>query len=37
MRTLGLDKYTVPFCAGILVLYIFVTRLLAFLAIRYIK
>jgi ATP-binding cassette, subfamily G (WHITE), member 2 len=33
----GYDEYTVGFCAGIMIVYIIGTRLVAFLALRYIK
>lgn len=34
---LGLDKLTIPNCAGILISYIVIARLIAFLGIRFIK
>ena len=37
IKELGLDEYTVGFCAGILVLYIVFCRVVAFLGVRYIK
>ena len=37
MKTSGYDQYTVPFCAGILVVYIIGMRILAYLALRFIK
>ncbi len=37
MAQLGLDQYTMGFCAGILVLYIVFCRVVAFLGVRYIK
>jgi ATP-binding cassette subfamily G (WHITE) protein 2 len=37
MVTLGLDQYTMGGCAGILVLYIFFCRTVAFLGVRFIK
>lgn len=37
IKTLGLDEYTIGECAGVLVAYIIFCRLVAFLAVRYIK
>lgn len=37
MAARGYDQYTVSFCAGILVVYIIGMRILAYLALRYIK
>jgi hypothetical protein len=37
MKSKGYDLYTVDFCAGILVVYIVGCRIVAYLALRYIK
>ena len=37
MAKMGYDQYTVGFCAGILVVYIFGARLVAYLALRFFK
>lgn len=37
INALGLNAYTIPMCAGILIAYIFVCRFIAYLAIRFIK
>ena len=37
MESLGYDQYTIGFCGGILVVYIVGCRLVAYLALRFIK
>lgn len=37
MKEKGYDQYTVGFCAGILVVYIVGCRIVAYLALRFIK
>jgi ATP-binding cassette, subfamily G (WHITE), member 2 len=37
MASKGYDEYSMGFCAGILIVYIIGTRLVAFLALRFIK
>ena len=36
-RLYGYDRFTIEFCAGMLILYIFVCRLIAYLGLRFIK